>query len=216
MGSMTMELTQKLRVDARHNRSHLVEVARAAFAQDGLGVPMREVARRADLGVATLYRHFPTRDDLIRAAFVDQVGACTAFVRAAGDDPDPWRGLTRVVDEVCRRQAFDHGFNAAVLGSAATAVLFAEERAQNQAVLIELVRRAQVHQMVRPDVTVEDLWLLLAATAAVGRASPDDTWVKVRRLATLVLGGMRARPGSALDRLPTRRAADPSQPSATS
>lgn len=104
------ELTRKARSDAERTRAHPIQVARAAFSEQGLGVTMREVARRAGLGVATVHRHFPSRDDLVRAALVEQVEACAARVSAAAADPDPERGLRRVLEEICTRQSFDRGF----------------------------------------------------------------------------------------------------------
>ena len=64
--------------------------ARAAFADEGLDLPMREIARRACVGVATLYRHFPTRTDLVTAALIEHVAACRADMRAALDELDAW------------------------------------------------------------------------------------------------------------------------------
>jgi AcrR family transcriptional regulator len=66
-------LTRKPRTDAERNRQQLVTVAHAAFAADGLDLPIREIAPRAGLGVATVYRHFPARSDLISAVLVEQV-----------------------------------------------------------------------------------------------------------------------------------------------
>jgi AcrR family transcriptional regulator len=60
-------LTRKPRTDAEHNRRHIVGVARTAFAANGLDLPVREIARRAGMGVATVYRHFPSRQDLVSA-----------------------------------------------------------------------------------------------------------------------------------------------------
>ena len=65
-------MTRKPRTDAATNRRHIVTVARAAFADEGLDLPMREIARRAGLGVATVYRHFPTRADLVTAALTER------------------------------------------------------------------------------------------------------------------------------------------------
>ncbi len=83
--------TRKPRSDAQQNRARVLSVARRSFAADGLDVTMREIARRSKLGVATVYRHFPAREDLVTAAFAEQVAACTACVAA------PWPTLTRGV-----------------------------------------------------------------------------------------------------------------------
>ncbi|MGI5156042.1 helix-turn-helix domain-containing protein [Microbispora sp. CA-102843] len=71
-------MTRKPRTDAEHNRRRIVAVARAAFAADGLDLPVHEIARRAGLGVATVYRHFPSRQDLVSAVLAEQVTVCRA------------------------------------------------------------------------------------------------------------------------------------------
>ena len=196
VGSVDPTLTRKTRSDARHNRARILAVARATFASDGLDVTMREVARRSGLGVATLYRHFPTREDLVVAAFAQQVRDCVATVAAAADDPDAWRGIRTVIDEVCTRQALNRGFTAALLGAATTGGLFTTERAQNVRAVTRLVERARREGIVRPDVTVEDFHLVLAATATPHRAAldPEQTLVEVRRLAGILLEGIRSHP----------------------
>ena len=71
-----MSTSRGTRTDAEANRQHIVAAARAAWAADGLELPIREIARRAGLGVATAYRHFPSRPDLIGAVLAGQVAAC--------------------------------------------------------------------------------------------------------------------------------------------
>lgn len=198
------------RSDARQNRERILTVARQTFATAGLEVTMREVARRAQLGVATLYRHFPTRDDLVVAAFAEQVRDCVATVAAAAEDPDAWRGVDAVVDEVCTRQALDRGFTAALLGTGSTKRLFAAERAQNLRAVARLVDRARSEGVVRPDLTVGDFRLVLAATGVRGPATlpPEQAVLEVRRLAALLLQGIRAQPDATLIPLPTRDGRD--------
>jgi AcrR family transcriptional regulator len=167
---------------------------------------MGELARRCELGVATLYRHFPTREDLVVAAFADQVRECVATVANAADDPDAWQGISAVVEEVCTRQALDRGFNAALLGSASLTKVFAVERAHNVRVLTRLVDRARREGAVRQDLTVEDFWLVLAATAVPQPSALDGgrALVEARRLGALLLQGMRPQSTAALVPLPVR------------
>src|SRR4051794_1798126 len=79
-----------LRADARHNRGRILEAARALFATRGLDVPMAAVARHAGVGVATLYRRFPTRESLITTVFADQFAVCAGTIDDALAGPDPW------------------------------------------------------------------------------------------------------------------------------
>ena len=78
-----------MRADARVNHDKLVAAARALFAEKGTSAPLEEVAERAGLGIGTLYRHFPTRQALLEAVYVDEV---EAMARAAADlaDLPPW------------------------------------------------------------------------------------------------------------------------------
>jgi AcrR family transcriptional regulator len=100
----------RLRLDARRNRQRILAAAREVFADQGIDAPMATVARRAGVGVATLYRRFPTRDDLVRHAFADQMTACGKAFAQAVADPDPWRGLRRLMEELCRLQREERGF----------------------------------------------------------------------------------------------------------
>ena len=88
-------MTRISRADAARNRQHVVTVARAAFVDGGLELPVREIAQRAGLGVATVYRHFPTRPELVAAVLAEHVAACRADMRAALTDPDAWHGAIR-------------------------------------------------------------------------------------------------------------------------
>src|SRR4051794_20787548 len=94
---MTDQLPQMLRADAQDNRDRVLEAARALFSERGLDVPMREIARRAGVGPATLYRRFPTKQSLIDEAFTDEMRTCRDIVRAGCADTDPWRGLCSIV-----------------------------------------------------------------------------------------------------------------------
>ena len=77
---MTVRLPHTLRSDALDNRERILDAARAAFAAEGMNVPMREIARRAGVGPATFYRHFPAKQTLATEAFTDQLCACRVIV----------------------------------------------------------------------------------------------------------------------------------------
>ncbi|MFC6083015.1 TetR/AcrR family transcriptional regulator [Sphaerisporangium aureirubrum] len=186
-------MTRKPRTDAEHNRRHIVAVARAAFAADGLDLPMREIARRAGLGVATVYRHFPSRPDLIGAVLAEQVAHCVAEMRAALDDPDPWRALCATVRGFSERQLRDRGLNEVLLGSHAAALKFTEERRAQERGLELLVERARSAGAVRPDMSVEDVRVGLLAIASFRALPPGRADAAVRRLANLLLAGLSAR-----------------------
>ena len=101
----------RLRADARRNREAVLVAARQVFAELGLDAPLEEIARRAGVGIGTLYRRFPTRLDLVDAILT---GAMEAIVRAAEEAlamADPWEGFVHYLEETGRLQATDRGIN---------------------------------------------------------------------------------------------------------
>ncbi|WP_439380498.1 TetR/AcrR family transcriptional regulator [Amycolatopsis lexingtonensis] len=189
---MTEVLSHVLRSDARDNRERILEAARAVFAVDGLAVPMREIARRADVGPATLYRHFPTKEALATEAFADQMRACYTLVDEGLDDPDPWRGFTTVLEQLCELQARDRGFTAAFMAEFPHALDFAGDRERAVKSLGELTRRARSAGHLRPDVELADVILVLMANGGIQAASPAARVAASRRFAALAIRGLRA------------------------
>ncbi|KAA9380699.1 TetR/AcrR family transcriptional regulator [Microbispora cellulosiformans] len=172
----------------------MLTVARAAFAADGLDLPVHEIARRAGLGVATVYRHFPSRQDLVRAVLAEQVTACRAQMRAALDDPDPWRALRGTVRRFAEHQVRLRGLNEALHGSHPAGAAFAGQRRAQARGLEQLVERARSAGGVRPGLSVEDVRIGLRAISSFRAGSPESAAVAVGRLTDLLLGGM-GRPG---------------------
>ncbi|TQM78854.1 TetR family transcriptional regulator [Saccharothrix saharensis] len=185
--------TTHLRADARQNRDRILDSAREAFAADGLDVSMTEIARRAGVGVATLYRRFPTKEALVREVFAEQLAACTGEVHRAAADPDPWRGFCRVVAELCEMQARDRGFSAAFLSAFPDAVPVDEMRARAEEAFSGLVERAKGVGALRPDFTVDDLMLVLMANNGLVTDSVDATVAASRRLVAYFLQAFQAR-----------------------
>ncbi|MEN5073848.1 helix-turn-helix domain-containing protein [Isoptericola cucumis] len=181
-----------LRSDARQNRDRIVEAARWLFASRGIDVPLAAVARRADVGVATLYRRFPTRESLVEAAFAEEFATCAAAVDQAAADPDPWRGFRVAVEHVCALQAVDRGFSAAFLAALPETDTVARERDRVLGVIADLVARAQAVGRLRPDVTMDDLALVVMANSGVVAESPEEAQIASRRLVGILLSGFRA------------------------
>jgi AcrR family transcriptional regulator len=177
-------------VDAEHNRRHIVAIAREAFAADGLELPMREIARRAGLGVATLYRHFPARPDLIKAVLDEQVALCGAEMQAALADPNPWRALSATIHRFAERQVQDRGLNEALLGSHAAGLAFAEQRRDHAKGLEQLVERARDAGALRPELTAQDVRVGLSAIASFRALPPEKANTAIRRLEGLLIAGL--------------------------
>ncbi|WP_069386924.1 TetR/AcrR family transcriptional regulator [Cellulosimicrobium cellulans] len=192
MGSSRIGAGDGVRADARRNRERLLAAARAVFAEHGIDAPMATVARRAGVGVATLYRHFPTRDDLVRSAFAEQMDTCVRALTDALADPDPWRGLQQLVETVCMLQREERGFPAAFLtafpGSASD---HAQARRRAERDVATLVRRAQEAGALRADFHPSDLAVVLLAHCGLVNALPDDGAAS-RRLVAYLLQSFRA------------------------
>src|SRR5450759_1492763 len=95
------DAARPLRVDAERNRGRIVEAAQAAFAERGLNVPLEDVAARAGVGIATLYRRFPTREDLIAACFERRLAEYARAADEALEAPEAWPGFCAYVARIC-------------------------------------------------------------------------------------------------------------------
>ena len=171
-----------LRVDAERNRQRVVAAARQAFAELGLEVPMEEIARRAGVGVGTLYRRYPTRGDLIAAAFEAKMTAYAEATREALAGPDPWRGFCDYVERICAMQAGDRGFTTVLTMTFPTAKQFEADRARAYADFTTLVERAKAAGSLRADFVAEDMPMFLMANAGVLAATADAAPEAWRRL----------------------------------
>ena len=156
-----------LRSDAQRNRDRILAAARVVFAGQGLDAPMNEIARQAGVGIATLFRRFPTRDDLVAAVFADRMTAYAAAIDVALQDPDPWHGFCEYVRTICAMQASDRGFTDVLTQSFPTAPGLEAERDEAFRQFTKLIRRAQKSGRLRKDFVPEDLPMLLMANAGV-------------------------------------------------
>src|SRR4051812_14945532 len=176
-----------LRVDAERNRQRIVTAAREVFAESGLEVKMEEIAKRAGVGVGTLYRRYPTRGELIAAAFEDKMTAYAEAARQALAEPDPWHGFCGYVERICAMQAGDRGFTTVLTMTFPTAKQFEADRDRAFTDLTTLVDRAKAAGKLRADFVTEDMPMFLMANAGVLTATADaapDTW---RRLVGYLL-----------------------------
>lgn len=180
-----------MRADAQENRERILAAARTVFAAEGLSVPMREVARHAGIGPATLYRHFPTKELLATAAFADELHACHAIVDAGLAEPDPWQGLCLVVEQLCEMHARNQAFTAAFTSAFPHAIDFADGRRSALRGLTELTRRARDGGYLRPDFVLDDLVLMLMANRGIRAGSLEARVAASRRFAVLALQAFR-------------------------
>src|SRR6266498_1487574 len=102
---------RRLRVDAERNRAAILAAAREVFAEQGLEAPLEEIALRAGVGIATLYRRFPARAQLVAAALIEKVTQYAEAAEQALAAPDPWAGFASFVEGICELQADDRGLS---------------------------------------------------------------------------------------------------------
>jgi AcrR family transcriptional regulator len=192
-GPSTQRPATRLRRDAQRNRDAIVAAARQVFCDHGLEAPLEEIARRAGVGIATLYRRFPSRVELLDAVLADNLQAHIAAAEQALATDDPWDGFAFYLEQSCRLQAEDRGLND-VMGMRflrATAVEAAKTRLFE--LVGQVVDRAQQSGQLRADLTPEDLaflnWANTRILPAVRAAGAPEAW---RRHLGLLLDGFRA------------------------
>jgi AcrR family transcriptional regulator len=183
---------KSLRSDARRNRERLVASARELFAQSGVEVSVEEITHHAGLGMGTLYRHFPTKDDLIDAVLEDSFAELIAFAQEGVAALDPWAAFTDFLERSLALHASNRGLKD-VLASGERGRERAESmRSRIRPLLRTMIERAQSQGTLRADFTAEDLPLLFWTSNRViemTSAIAPDYW---RRHLGLLLDGMRA------------------------
>ena len=177
------------RRDAERNRQKLLDAGREVFAEDP-EAPLDEIARRAGVGIGTLYRHFPTRDALVEVIYAEHIDEVLAAAEDAADAENPWDGLVAFLERVLELQARNLPLRGVFLRHSTDAAL-AERRRRIQPALARLVARGREQGEVRGDFTLGDLSLALWSFApifeATSRVAPE-VW---RRHLRILLDGMR-------------------------
>ena len=187
-----VERSRPLRADAERNRERIVTAAARLFAEQGLSVPLEDVARSAGVGVATLYRRFPTRTDLAIAAFERNMTSYIDAVEKAFSNPRPWDGFRELVFDLCALQASDPGLRA-LLTTAFPASSVIEQRAAETVDKVgEVIARAQQDGSLRSDIGVGDVVVMLLANAGVLEATREHAPEAWRRFAALMIDAFRA------------------------
>jgi AcrR family transcriptional regulator len=178
-----------LRADAKRNRELLLAAARAAFSENGAAASLEDIARRAEVGVGTLYRHFPTRQALLEAVYLDEV---EALCRSAADfaEAEPWDALVqwfdRFVDYVATKRALAEEMLATV---SADAPVFRQCHDAIFAAGEPLLARAKSAGVVRPDAEFMDVIRMVSGVTMIKNATSDD----IRRVLKIALDGLRYR-----------------------
>lgn len=195
----TIDKALALRADAARNRALIVAAAAEVFAERGLEASTAEIADRAGVGEATLYRRFPTKDDLIAAIVATKMEEGLVIGSECLEEPDPWRGIERFLFEMAERSVRDLGVSEAAKDRCVASAELAPQRKRMLDVCAELVRRAQRAGVVREDVAGQDLVFLIAAAGSLGGLPfpglHEDLW---KRYLGLLLDGLRPEGASKL------------------
>ena len=185
-------MAARLRADAERNRAALLAAAREVFGEHGLDASLDEIARRARVGNATLYRRFPSRRDLVVEVFAGQMTEYVEMADRALTEPDPWLAFVGYVTRLCEMQATDRGLSDLLVTTSfdddqrLTDLRLAAQRGAAQ-----VIRRAQQVGALRADFTRHDLSLLLMANSGVlARSADPQAW---RRYLTLWIEGVAAQ-----------------------
>ena len=179
-----------MRADARRNYEKLLAAGREAFTEEGEAASLEEIARRAGLGIGTLYRHFPTRGALLEAVYVEEV---EDLCRTAADlfDLPPWEALVawlhRFVDYIATKEALAEELFAHVDRDSD---VFKICRTAFHASGEPLLLRAQEAKVVRGDTNINDVVRMVVGIAKMPSATPEE----IRRVLGMALDGLRYRP----------------------
>ncbi|HEY3942904.1 MAG TPA: TetR/AcrR family transcriptional regulator [Acidimicrobiales bacterium] len=187
-----------LRADARRNRESVLQAAEAVFAAQGVGVPVDEVAKRAGVGVGTVYRHFPTKELLFEAIVLSRLERLTARLdELCAADGDAGTTFFAFLDEfseeaASKRDLFDALANAGIDLKARDSA--SRPLADLRAAFAKLVERAQAAGTLRPDVSDEDVLGLVMGTCGSMAEGPGGTQPSRERMLAIVCDGLRLQP----------------------
>jgi AcrR family transcriptional regulator len=180
---------RRVRADAQRNIDTLLQTAMAVFATSGVDAPVREIAEKADVGIATIYRHFPQRSDLIAAVFRREIDACADAAPVLAAEHEPGEALAnwvqRYVDFVAAKRGLAKALHS---GDPAFDALPAYFKQRLEPALRTLLKSAASAGQVRADITAEEL---LGAVASLCMHAYAQGPQHARRMVSLLVDGLR-------------------------
>ena len=182
------------RADARRNREAVIAAAKQLFADQGLDAQVPDVAKAAKVGVGTVYRHFPTKDDLIAALVAERFERFADKARAGLEAPDAWEGIADFIRFAAQIQADDRAL-CEVMGSRPELMGAAAQAAGLPELAEKLVSRAQRSGQLRADLDWEDIPMIACGLGTATHAAPPSSVGRWPRLVEIILDGLRA-PGN--------------------
>jgi AcrR family transcriptional regulator len=194
-----------LRQDAQRNRERILEAARETFREQGLDAPLEEIARRAGVGIATLYRRFPTRDALIEDVFVETIASFRDAAEEALRIDDAWTAFSTFIEQMCERQAENWGLKDLLCRRFPESKLMEDARKRSRVTVQRLLERAQAAGVVRDDVTPEDIEFVFWSNSRIIEATREVAPNAWRRNVGLMLDAFRAQNATPLPERPLTR-----------
>jgi AcrR family transcriptional regulator len=193
----TITDTRALRSDARRNRDAVLAAAKGLFADQGLDAQMPDVARAAGVGVGTVYRHFPTKDDLIAALVADRFDRFAEKIREALVAEDAWEGFAEFIRFSARIQADDRAL-CEVANSRPELMAAAAEAVGMPQLADKLVKRAQRAGKLRRDLVWQDIPMIACGLGSSTQQMVGPATGRWPRLVEIILDGLRAPAASKL------------------
>ena len=177
------------RADARRNYEKILRAAGDAFNEHGTAASLEDIARRAGVGIGTLYRHFPTRQALLEATYIDEVEEMSAKASQLGD-LEPWDALVTWLRSFVRFAATKRALSDEMLNTMdAEAEVFVACRAAISEAGDLLLQRAQASGDVRQDTNISDVARMVSGIASIRAADPGQ----IDRILEMALDGLRAQ-----------------------
>ncbi|WP_165969502.1 TetR/AcrR family transcriptional regulator [Nonomuraea terrae] len=181
----------KLRKDAERNRRRIIEATREVIAELGVHAPVDEIAKRAGVGVGTLYRRFPDRTELIETVFLERAQRYLDTAREALRHEDAWEGFRTYLERLCAMQAEDRVVTDVLTLNLPDSPRLVELRYRIHSTQNRLIRAAKQQGALRADFTPEDVVLLLVAHAAIVQSLGDEAPESSPRFLALALDALR-------------------------
>jgi AcrR family transcriptional regulator len=184
---------RQLRADARRNRERILEAAAQVFGEQGADAQMDDVARRAGVGVGTVYRHFPNKDVLMGELVTQKF---TGFAEAAGEalkEEDAWEAFSGLLYATAEHMAENAALQDALRTTSAAFEYAEPARLELEAVMDKLIKRAQREGALRKDFKAEELGMLMGGLCA-SMSGPFPGKQDWRRHLGILLDGLRAQP----------------------
>jgi len=193
---------EPLRVDAERNRERILAAARKLIVEHGLDISHDDIARTANVGVGTVYRRFPTQQELFDELFYDELDLMVGTALAASEVEDPWEGIRQFLEQIFEQQVASRGLRELLIGHRGGTELSRRAQEQIRPVVARLVDRAHASGQLRVGVGASDLAMIPVMVNPLMAASRDvdpDLW---RRWLAVLLDGIAGGPER--DQLPGR------------